>query len=98
MRKDVEKWSKRGAVFIGIANPSDPKRKSPVDVYVKVNKVPFSMSLLMMEDETGGPTMSAGFPPLPSLTRTGSCAGAGITPSWDRVSWKSYCLNNRLSA
>ena len=41
MRKDVEKWSKRGAVFIGIANPSDPKRKSPVDVYVKVNKVPF---------------------------------------------------------
>lgn len=41
MRRDVEKWSKRGAVFIGIANPSDPKRRSPVDVYVKVNKVPF---------------------------------------------------------
>ncbi|MFP6738742.1 MAG: redoxin domain-containing protein [Planctomycetota bacterium] len=41
LRKDVEKWSKRGAVFIGVANPSDPKGKSPVDVYVKVNEVPF---------------------------------------------------------
>ena len=41
LRKDVEKWTKRGAVFIGVANPSDPKGKSPVDVYVKVNKVPF---------------------------------------------------------
>ena len=41
LRKDVEKWTKRGAVFIGVANPSDPKGKSPIDVYVKVNKVPF---------------------------------------------------------
>ena len=37
----MEKWTERGAVFIGVANPSDPKGKSPVDVYVKVNKVPF---------------------------------------------------------
>ena len=41
MRRDVEEWSNKGAVFIGIANPKDPKGTSPVDVYVNVNKVPF---------------------------------------------------------
>ncbi len=41
MRRDVEEWSNKGAVFIGIANPKDPNGTSPVDVYVNVNKVPF---------------------------------------------------------
>ncbi|MDE0739372.1 MAG: redoxin domain-containing protein [Planctomycetota bacterium] len=41
MRRDVEKWSDKGVVFIGIANPSDPKGTSPVEIYVETNKVPF---------------------------------------------------------
>ena len=41
MRRDVEKWSDKGVVFIGIANPNDPKRTSPVEIYVETNKVPF---------------------------------------------------------
>jgi len=41
MRRDVEKWSDKGVVFIGIANPNDPKGTSPVEIYVETNKVPF---------------------------------------------------------
>ena len=41
MRRDVEELSDKGVVFIGIANPSDPKGTSPVEIYVETNKVPF---------------------------------------------------------
>ena len=51
MRRDVEKWSDKGVVFIGIANPNDPKRTSPVEIYVETNKVPF---LDVALDEGGG--------------------------------------------
>ena len=41
MRRDVEEWSDKGAIFIGIANPKDPKGTSTVEVFVNTNKVPF---------------------------------------------------------
>ena len=39
LRSLMKAWAPRGVVFLGIADPEDPKNTQPVDVYVKKNEI-----------------------------------------------------------
>lgn len=41
LKRQMAKWQEKGVVFVGVANPNDPKSTEPVDVYVKSKDVPF---------------------------------------------------------
>ena len=62
MRRDVEEWTNKGVVFLGIANPRDPKGTSPVEIYVKTNKVPFFDVALDEGGGSWGPYRVSGLP------------------------------------
>ena len=41
LRRLISKWTPRGVIFLGIANPKDPKSTMPVQVYVEKNNVAY---------------------------------------------------------
>ncbi len=41
LRRDIAEWTPRGAVFVGVADPTDPKAESPIDSYVHTNQLDF---------------------------------------------------------
>jgi thiol-disulfide isomerase/thioredoxin len=90
LRKLIDRWTQRGAVFLGIANPEDPKNTSPVDVYVQKNQIPFHDVALDRRSRSWGPYRVSALPAAVVIDRECRIAWRGHpsffpTPLIDRL-------------
>jgi TolA-binding protein len=71
LKRRIERWSARGAIFLGIANPDDPESKVPVDVYVQDNDLRYLDVAFDRKERNWWPYRISGLPAAAMVDRKG---------------------------
>ncbi|MBN1443486.1 MAG: tetratricopeptide repeat protein [Planctomycetes bacterium] len=71
MKREMEYWSRRGVVFLGVADPDDPKSVEPIDAYIRRQEIEFFDVALDRGGKSWYPYRITGLPAAAIVDRSG---------------------------
>jgi tetratricopeptide (TPR) repeat protein len=90
LKREMERWSREGVSFVGVADPDDPKAVSPIDFYVQSNAIDYLDVALDHGGRLAAAYRATSFPAVAIIDRKGIVRWRG------HLTFLSHTLLERL--